>query len=411
MPEDKESDAKKEYDVTATDMHGKASKSTEEAESVGSLVEELRAGGLQVSAVTGSRGRRLFEPRKCDLEEFAFFNSELASACKRGAPLPGALRALSRDMSGRRVREALEEVASEVEGGTDVADALSRRSDIFPPGYVALVAAGVKSGDLAGTLLLFAEEARFSARVKHKVAAAMVYPLVVLIAASMLLAAMGWMVYPAFETMFKEMGPEAELPGITQLHMDLIPAFKWVPVGVVGLVVVLPLVWGLLSRAAVGAKGAAMFVMRLPIVGRLVRAVAMARFCRTFGSALAGGLPPPEAMTLAGLSTGNAAVQDAAHRARRSIEEGSTVSGSLAAGKGIFPSTIVWMLHIGEQRGELAPALDECARLQEERAGRIGRFLPYFAGVSTIILAALLLMESVIALFMPLMYMGHHGLG
>lgn len=147
-----------------------------------------------------------------------------------------------------------------------------------------------------------------------------------------------------------------------------------------------------------------MFVLRLPIVGRLVRAVAMARFCRTFGSALAGGVPPPEAMTLAGLSTGNAAVQDAARRARETLEEGSTVSDSLAAGKAIFPSTIVWMLHISEQRGELAPALDECARLQEERAGRIGRFLPYFVGVSTIILAAILLMESAIALFMPLIH-------
>ncbi|MHC4202270.1 MAG: type II secretion system F family protein, partial [Planctomycetota bacterium] len=144
--------------------------------------------------------------------------------------------------------------------------------------------------------------------------------------------------------------------------------------------------------------------LRLPTVGGLVRAIAMARFCRTLGSALAGGVPPPEAMTLAGLSTGNAAVQDAARRARQAIEEGSTVSDSLAAGKAIFPSTIVWMLHISEQRGELAPALDECARLQEERAGRIGRFLPYFVGVSTIIVAAIFLMESAIALFMPLIH-------
>ena len=93
-----------EYDVVSTDMHGEPSHEQVEAKSVTDLVENLRSKGLQVSSVTGPRARRAFEPRKSDPEDFAFFNAELANACRNGMPLPGALRALSRDMSGRRCR-------------------------------------------------------------------------------------------------------------------------------------------------------------------------------------------------------------------------------------------------------------------------------------------------------------------
>ena len=123
-----------EFDYKATDAGGRDSSGREGAESVEALVEGLRAKGLQVTKVTGARARRrLFEPRRFNLEEFAFFNAELAAACKRGVPLPGALRALSHDLRGYAARGAIADVAADVEGGTDFADALARRRDVFPP--------------------------------------------------------------------------------------------------------------------------------------------------------------------------------------------------------------------------------------------------------------------------------------
>ncbi len=403
MPEEKE---KKEYDVTATDMHGKASKSTEEAASVGSLVEGLRAGGLQVSKVTGRRGRRLFEPRGCDLEEFAFVNSELASACKRGVPLPGALRALSRDMSGRRVREALDNAASDVEGGVDIATALARRSDVFPPGYVALVQAGLKAGDLAGTLLLFAEEARLAADIRSRMTRALVYPLVILLAGTALLSLSGWYLMPIFEEMFSEVEiGSRQLPASTRAILTLAPVYRWSPLGLVALASVIWVAWRLISRGAAGARALGGLVLRLPVAGRFFRAVTVARFCRTLATALAGHVPVPEAITLAGLGSGNAAVQAASEKLRQNIEEGSTVSDGLAEQGSMFPSTVVWMLHIAEQRGELRPALEESARIQEERARRIGEVLPMFAAGIVMVIGITVILHGAFSLFMPLIEM------
>jgi type IV pilus assembly protein PilC len=388
------------YDVTATDAGGKASRSTVRAESVEAVVGRLRADGVQVSELSGRRARRLFEPRRCDLDEFAFFNAELASAARRGAPLPGALRALSRDLTGRRVRESLEMVALDVEGGVDLAEALARRGDVFPPGYVALVAAGLKSGDLAGTLLLFSEEARFAARIRHRVAGAVAYPLVVLFAISALLAAVGWFFIPSFAKMFEEFG--TQLPAMTRFHLALAPVLRWAPAILAGLTVAFLAAWWILSRGAGGARALGSLVLRIPVVGRLARAVAMTRFTRTLASALRGKVPVPEAISLAGLASGNAAVGAAAGRLRRSVEDGSTVGDGLAEETAVFPSTVVWMLEIGEQRGELGAALEECARLQEERARRIGEFLPFFVAAAVTALAAGLLMEAAFSMLLPL---------
>jgi type II secretory pathway component PulF len=403
LPEEKE---KKEYDVTATDMHGEASMSTEEAGSVEGLVEDIRAGGLQVSSVTGRRGRRLFEPRSCDLDEFAFFNSELASACRRGVPLPGALRALSRDMSGRRVREALAGVASDVEGGTDVASALACHSDVFPPGYVALVQAGLKAGDLAGTLLLFAEEARLGADIRARMTRALVYPLVILLAGTALLSLSGWYLMPTFEEMFSE----AELgwgriPASTRVVLALAPVYRWSPVGLAAIAAVVWLAWRLISRGAAGARVLGGLVLRLPVAGRFFRAVAVARFCRTLATALAAHVPVPEAITLAGLGSGNAAVQAASGKLREAVMDGSRVSDGLAEEMSLFPSTVVWMLHIAEQRGELRPALEECARIQEERARRIAEVLPLFAAGIVMVVGITVILQGAFSLLMPLVEM------
>ena len=401
MPGDKESNEKREYDVAATDMHGEASNTTEEAASVEGLVEDLRAGGLQVSSVTGRRGRRLFEPRRCDLEEFAFFNSELASACKRGVPLPGALRALSRDMSGRRVREALDNVASDVEGGIDIASALARRSDVFPPGYVALVEAGLKAGDLAGTLLLFAEEARLGAEVRRRMTRVLAYPLVVLFAASGLLALSGWHLIPAFSAMFADMGMSA-LPATTRLHFSLAPLYRWAPLILLGLVIVVPLIWWRISRGADGSKVLGRFVLSLPVVGRFFRAVAVARFCRTLANALAGHVPVPDAITLAGLGSGNAAIEAAAGKLREAVMEGTKISDGLAEEMSFFPATVVWTVHIGEQRGELGPALEECARLLDDQARRLGEVVPFLVAGIVMLVAVVLLMQGAFAMMQPL---------
>ena len=299
------------------------------------------------------------------------------------------------------MREALADVASDVEGGTDLASALARRSDVFPPGYVALIAAGLGAGDLAGTLLLFSEEARLGAEVRRRMTRVLAYPLVVLFAASGLLALSGWHLIPAFSAMFAEMGM-SDLPATTRLHFSLAPLYRWAPLILLGLVIGVPLVWWRISRGAEGARTLGSFVLRLPVAGRFFRAVAVARFCRTLANALAGHVPVPDAITLAGLGSGNAAIQAASEKLRGAVMEGTRISDGLAEEMSFFPATVVWTLHIGEQRGELGPALEECARLLDDQARRLGEVVPFLVAGIVLLVAVVLLMQGAFAMMQPL---------
>jgi len=390
-----------DFEVRGTDVHGTAAEERVTADSARSIVENLRGSGVQVSKLSAPRARRLFEPKGVRLDEFAFFNRELAGAVKRGVPLPGTIRALSRDLRGARVRRALDEVSRDLEEGVDLADALSRRSDVFPPGYVALVSAGLRSGDLAGTLTVFADEARLTSRLRGKLASAIAYPLGVALAASALLAVYGWSVVPMFEQMFCEM--QTELPGVTKLHLVFARLFRWTPVVLLALVVLLPLAWTVISLSAEGARSMAALKLRLPVFGGFFRAVVMARFSRTVAAAIRSGAPLPEAVTLAGLSSGNAAIRWAAERARAEVEGGATLSDAMAPHTRIFPATLVWMVHIAEQRGEMAEAFAEYAGLMDERAERAGEAIPVLVSAVLVVFAGSVLAEGVIALFMPLM--------
>ncbi len=115
-------------------------------------------------------------------------------------------------------------------------------------------------------------------------------------------------------------------------------------------------------------------------------------------------MPVPEAVTLAGLASGNAVMLAAAERLRRSVEEGTSVSDALAEEGSAFPSAVVWMLHIAEQRGSLVAALEECARLQEERAKRIGEFAPLFAAVVVTFVGGAIALVAVMGMFAPMFF-------
>jgi len=388
-----------DFEVKGTDVHGAAAEERVTADSARSVVEDLRRSGVQVSKLTAPRARKLFEPRGVRLDEFAFFNKELAGAVKRGVPLPGTIRALSRDLRGARVRQALDSVAGDLEEGVDLSEALSRRADVFPPGYVVLVSAGLKSGDLAGTLTVFADEARLTSRLRGRLLSAVAYPLVVLFAASALLTVYGWSVVPMFEEMFREM--HMDLPGITRLHLACAHLFRWTPVIVLALVILLPLAWTVISLSAEGARSMASLKLRLPVFGGFFRALTMARFSRTVAAAIRSGAPLPEAVTLAGLSSGNAAIRWAAGRAREDVEGGTTLSDAMAPHVRVFPATLVWMVHIAEQRGEMAEAFEEYAGLMDERAERAGEAIPVLISALLVVFAGAVLAEGVLAMHLP----------
>ena len=391
-----------EYEVKGTDKEGEPSQFTARSGSVEELVERLRSEGMRVSEVSATGARRLFEPRKVGPEEFAVFNAELAAACKRGVPLPGALRALSRDMPRRAVRRALEQVAADIESGADVAEAFSRQAGVFPPGYVALVQAGLKAGDLAGTFLHFAGEARLTTRVRHSMVGAIAYPLLVMFVGTLVMSYVGWFIFPEFKAMTEDIAQSMLRRQGVPFIFIFMPVFRWAPVLLVAAFLVLALVWLFVLRGSPRYRSIGALLLFVPVIGRYLKSVSLARFCRTLASALKSHVPTPEAISLGGLASGNAAVQDAAEYVRREIEEGRSIHEGVSGAPRAFPPALAWMLSLGEKRGEIVPALEEYATLMEERARQHAEIVPMFVSLIFGIAAALILALCIMGLFSPL---------
>ena len=404
-PEDQSSEARQqpEYEVKATDINGQPRNAVESAPSVAALVERYREDLIQVSEVRGVRAKDILQPRGFDAEQFAEFNADLAAACRAKAPLPGALRVLSKNLNRRAARAAVEDVAREIEDGTDLATALARHKNIFPPAYVALVEAGQASGNLAHTLLLFSQEARMTARVRRAVISAVAYPLTVLFIGSGLLALLGWFVMPTFDVVWQTWDFPGGVPVGTQLLFDLAPVFRWAPVILLVLLAGLLVLWRTLTRRSTSRRWASGVLLRVPLVGTFIRGAALARFCRTLANALTARVPVPQAVELAGLAAGNATVQHIAASAADLIREGEPLSDSFKDPSGIFPATLVWMLSLGEQRGELREALEEYARLAEGQMERAGRALPIWASTALTLLIAMILVAAASSLMAPLL--------
>jgi type II secretory pathway component PulF len=396
------SEEKQRFDVEATTVWGEdVSQQDVEAGSVRELISRYRRKGDQVSSLRGSKPRRLFEPRGVRPEDFAIFNAELSVACKRGIPLPGALRALSHEMGGRRFRRALDEIAGDLEAGRDLPGALAARPGVFPPAYVAMVHAGLATGDLAGTLLVFSQEARLNARVRRNMLTALVYPLATLLVTTAVMSMIGSTLLPFVEEWFED-SHVRDLPLLTRFLLGSAPLMRWAPLLVIGPLVGGALAWRALGARAAGARFLGEVRLRLPLVGTFLRAVAMTRFCRTLAAALRAGVPVPESVSLAGLATGNAAIQHAGDSIAEAIAEGEKISQGLEVWNRYFPATLVWMLSLGESRGEVAPTLEEYARIQEENAERSARVLPVVIATLVTSASAALLFFSIIALMQPL---------
>jgi type II secretory pathway component PulF len=393
------------YDVRMTDADGRdASRSVNGLQSVEQLVAGCRANGLQVSAVKRSGAvRRLFEPRGVSGEEFAAFNAELSAACARGVPMPEALRELSRDMRSRRFRAAVERAAAAVEGGRSLPEALAGEHQAFPPAYSALLRAGLATGNLPGTLLLLAREARFNARFRHEVLAALGYPVLIIVLSSIVMSAVSRMLLPVVFDTFDSMDI-GELPAIVELLLATATAMRWAPAVTIGSLLLVLGAWHGTATLATGARFLGWLRLKLPVIGRMFHAVAMARFCRMLSAALSANVPVPESLELAGLATGNAAIRAATATASAAVREGQPVSRALDARPELFPSMLVWMLSLGEARGEVVPVLTDLAALHEEDADRRARIVPPILAALATALAAGMLVITILAVTEPLLW-------
>ncbi len=298
-------------------------------------------------------------------KDLVTFTRLFATMIDAGLPIVQCLDILQGQTENRNFANVLRDVKSSVEQGATFSDSLRKHPKVFDPLYTNLVQAGEVGGILDTILNRLAIYIEKNMKLIRQLKGAMVYPTAVLIIFSGVLTVMLTFVIPSFKRMFADFGAKDELPALTQMVIAVSEGFVsnigWIFLAVVALTVFC--VWG--YRRPRGKKIAHRALLRLPVVGPVLRKIAVARFTRTLGTLLASGVPILDALDIVARTAGNVIIEEAILYARLRISEGKNMAGPLTE-TNVFPPMVVQMVGVGEQTGALDTMLNKIADFYED---------------------------------------------
>ena len=326
----------------------------------------LRRQNIQVSAIR-EKGREVKLlprfPQRIDSKRVAIFTRQFSVMLDAGLPLVQCLEILGEQEENRRFREAIQQVRSDVEQGSSLADAMRKHPAAFNNLYTNMIAAGEAGGILDIILQRLATYIEKVVKLNAQVKSALMYPVSLIVVACLVVAIILWKVIPVFAQLFAGLG--SELPFLTRMVVGasnfLGRYFIFVLIGIAGIYFAV----SKYHKTYAGARVIDGMLLKIPAIGMLLRKIAVARFCRTLATLTSSGVPILDGLEITAKTAGNAIIEDAVMAVRKSVEEGKTISGPLAETK-VFPAMVVQMINVGEQTGALDQMLSKIADFYEE---------------------------------------------
>jgi type IV pilus assembly protein PilC len=317
-------------------------------------------------------------------KNLAIFTRQFSVMIDAGLPLVQCLDILGKQEPHKGFSAAILKVREDVEGGAALADAMKKHPKTFDALYSNMIAAGEAGGILDTILKRLAVYIEKNVKLKGDVKSAMIYPVAVIVIAAVVVGAILWKVIPTFAALFSGLG--AQLPMPTRVVIEasnMLVAYGWILIVALGAIG-----YALKSYYATpgGRHTIDALLLKAPILGGILRKVAVARFCRTLSTLLASGVPILDGLDITARTAGNAIIEDAIQTTRTSIERGETISAPLRE-TNVFPSMVVQMINVGETTGALDAMLSKIADFYEEE-------------VDTAVAGLLTLMEPVMIAFL-----------
>jgi type IV pilus assembly protein PilC len=296
--------------------------------------------------------------------DLLIFVRQFATMIDAGLPLVQCLDILASQEPNKTFKSVLYDVKGNVESGATFADSLKRHPKVFDTLFCNLVAAGEVGGILDTILNRLAAYIEKNVKLMRQVKGALTYPIGILVVAVVVVAALLKWVIPTFEKMFKDFG-NAKLPSLTQMVINVShwfgENFYYVAVGI------FLVVFGF-KKFLGTEKGRRMFdafILKMPVIGDLIRKVAVAKFTRTLGTMISSGVPILDSLDIVARSAGNKTIESAIYFVRDKISEGSNMADPLSK-TGVFPSMVVQMIAVGESTGAMDTMLNKIADFYEE---------------------------------------------
>ena len=329
------------------------------------------------------------------------FTRQLATLVNAGLPLMRGIEVLKRQMKDAQMKEALDGISENIQSGGTFSEALTAYPKIFDNLYVNMVKAGEAGGVLEVVLGRLAEFAEKSEKIKNKVKGAMIYPIVVLVAAIGITAFLLVAVIPKFKQVFADMLGGQALPPITQFVID---ASEWVQHN--GLTIAIGVVVFLVLRKVIGRtdKGRKFYdwlSLRMPVTGTLVQRTAVSRVTRTLGTLLSSGVPILQSLVIVRDTTGNRIVSDALQDVHDAVKEGEGMTAPLSQ-CWVFPPMVVSMVEVGEETGALAEMLTRIANTYDDEVDNAVAGMTAAIEPALIIVLAVVVGTIVVAMFLPM---------
>ena len=320
-----------------------------------------------------------------------------------GLPIVQCIDILAQQSESKLMRKTLSTIKSDVEGGSTFADALRKHPKIFDDLYVNMVEAGEAGGILNAILnrvALFIEKAN---RLKKKVKGAMIYPCAIVGVAVIVVAVLMIFVIPVFAELFGSMGKALPLP--TQICINISNWFVAYWYLLIAAVVGVFMSISFYYKTPQGRMNIDRLLLRMPIIGDLLRKVAVARFCQNMALLLSSGVPILDGLLITAKTAGNKVVEKAIMESRVSISQGKTVAEPLADSK-IFPPLVCHMVAVGESTGGLDTMLKKVAELYEEEVDDAVNNLTAMMEPMIMVVLGVVLGGLVIAMYLPIFQMG-----
>ncbi len=300
---------------------------------------------------------------KVKTKDLILFTRQFSTMIDAGLPLMQGLEILASQSENPTFKKILNQVKSDVEGGASLADALQKHPKVFDKLYSNLVAAGEMGGILDTILQRLAGFIEKNAKLVSKVKGAMFYPAIVMVIAVLVIVVMLVFVIPTFAEMFTSFG--GELPGLTQGVIDLSNFLRGNWYWLLGGVGAFVFAFKKIKATDRGEYVIDKLMLRMPVIGDLLRKVAVARFTRTLGTMISSGVPILDGLDIVAKTAGNRIVEDAINATRASISEGKTIAEPLLQ-SGVFPPMVCQMVSVGESTGALDAMLEKIADFYDE---------------------------------------------
>jgi len=354
-----------QFKYVAKDKDGRTVSGSMEAPSSIALVDTLRQKEYVIislgEAKEAARGRA-FGGAKIKLDDLVVFSRQLATMVDAGIPLVGALDALQEQMESKGFKNVVKKVRDNVEGGLSLSEALSKQPNVFSPFFINMVRAGESSGNLDEILDRVAIYMEKTIALIRKVKSSLIYPAVVVTMAILITTFLIVKVVPTFESIFATIGVTLPLPTLILIKISHIVRGYL-------LFVIIGLVIGSISLSQVvktdkGRLAFDTFLLKIPVIGPLLRKVAIARFARTLSTLQKSGVSILTALEIVGKTSGNRVIEAAVLKTKMSIKEGESIAQPLTASK-VFPPMVTRMISVGEQTGKLEEMLGKVADFYE----------------------------------------------